>query len=185
MGDQRLASKRGQSIVQLAGGLVGPDIEHLDMKHGSAIEPCRHCHQAHAGLRVAGENRRLDGCGAAPARQDRCVNVETAVLRDVENCLRQYQAVRRHDQHIGLEVGQLSGRLLIAQRHRLLHGNALFDGVLLDRACRQLLAAAGRPVRLGEHGYRIAPAFHQRRQRSQRKVRRAGENDPGHIATAE
>ncbi len=113
------------------------------------------------------------------------MHVETAVLRDVEHGLRQDQAVGRHDQHIGLERGQLCGRLLVAQRHRLLHGNALFGGVPFDRACRQLFAAAGRPVRLGQHGHRFSPAFDQRRQRSQCEVRRAGKNEPRHIATAE
>ena len=142
--------------MQLTGRLPGTDVEFLDMKYRTAIEPGRHRHQADTGLLVPGKNRRLDRRGAAPAGQNRRVNVEAAVLRNIENGLRQDQPVCRHDQEVRPEGGELRLRLLVAQRLGLPDRDAALLCKKLDRARRQLLAAAGRSIRLGQHGDRAA-----------------------------
>ena len=69
-------------------------------------------------------------------------------------------------------------------------GNGLHNGAMqnfdiarqriaFDRALAQLAAAAGRTIRLGQHGDRLDARLDQRLERREREVRRAGENDSG------
>jgi len=76
--------------------------------------------------------------------------------------LRQNQSVSRNDQHIRLERGQLCDDVIVAQRERLQHRNFVLRGILLDRARRQVLAAAGRAIGLRQNGNRDAPRFDER-----------------------
>ena len=157
------------------------DLHRLDRIHRAAIESCCHPHQADAGLVVAGEYRGLDRRGAAPARQDGAVHVQTAVCRHVEHRLRQDKSIGGDDQYVGLQRFELGNRFGRLQRPRLQHRDIVFERQRLHRARHDLLAASGRPVGLGQYGHRCVARVDQRGQRSTRELRCAGEEHPGSV----
>ena len=67
------------SSVSCAGILV-VDRDLALEQHRPGVEPCLHLHDGHAGHLVAGQDRALDRRRAAPARQQRGVDVEAAEL---------------------------------------------------------------------------------------------------------
>ena len=73
--------------------------------------------------------------------------------------------------------GALAGGVLVGRRLWLRHRDLVFDGERLDRARRQLLAAAGRAIRLSQHRARPIAAIKQRSQRRGSKLRCASKND--------
>ena len=105
------------------------------------------------------------------------MNVETASSRNVEHCLRQNQAVSSNDHDVGLQRFELGHSIGVAQGRRLQHRDVLLERVVLDRARRQFLAAAGRTIGLRQHGARLVRGGDQRLKRRYGKVRCSGEND--------
>ena len=77
-----------------------------------------------AGLRIAGEHRALDRRRAAPARQQRCVNVDAAEPRSLQHRLRQDQSIGDDDHEIRPTLRQRSTAARIAQGRRLLDRQA-------------------------------------------------------------
>ncbi len=93
---------------------------------------------------VAGLDGPVDGRGAAPARQQRRVDIEAtqsgsgtvALLHGIEHPLRQDQSVGRDDHRVGLrrQDGLARGRGIVrktsvqAQAARLAHGDGLLAG---------------------------------------------------------
>ena len=73
---------------------------------GAGVEPCVHLHDGDAGLAVAGEDGALDRRRAAPARQQRGMDVEAAEARRLEHRLRQDQAIGRDHRGIEAERGE-------------------------------------------------------------------------------
>ncbi len=73
---------------------------------GSGVETGVHLHDRDAGRRVAGLDRARDRRGAAPARQQRGMDVETAVARPGEDRGRQHQAIRGNDEHVECRFGE-------------------------------------------------------------------------------
>jgi len=86
---------------ELARGDFGADGVFTPQQHGTGIEPGLHLHDAHAGHGIAGQDGALDGRRAAPARQERRVDVEAAVARHVEHRLGQQQAVGSDHHDVG------------------------------------------------------------------------------------
>ena len=85
-------------------------------QHRPGVEARVELHDGHAGLRVAGEDRALDGRGAAPARQQRTVDVHAAEPRQIERRLRKDEAIGNDDEHVrrplrefGTALGRLEG----------------------------------------------------------------------------
>ncbi len=77
---------------------------------GAGIQGRLHAHEGDAGLAVAGEERALNGRGAAPARQQRGVHIDAAEPRRIEQRLRQNEPVGDHDQHVRAPGAKLSKR---------------------------------------------------------------------------
>ena len=150
---QHLRAEIGQAVVQLAAGVVFADDERLRQQHRAGVETFLHLHQAHAGVGVAGLDRTLDRRRAAPARQHRGVDVPAAVFRDIENALRQDQAVGDHDHQIRLQCAQRIARDLFLQCFRLQHFDAALQGFEFHRRRRQRPPAARRAIRLGVDGH--------------------------------
>ena len=144
--------------------------------------------------RVAGLDRALDRRRAAPARQQRGMDVQAAQARQLEHPLRQDQAVGRDDHHVGPRRLQRASRAARASSaylpsSRRLRGWATAmpccERELLDRRGLQLHAAAGRAVGLRQHQRR--PRSRRRdaaRQRDGRELGRAGEGDAQRLAAA-
>ena len=77
----------GKFVRQLARRSCDRSATSRVSQHRPGIEPCLHLHDRHAGHLVAGEDRALDRRRAAPARQQRGVDVEAAQPRRVEDRL--------------------------------------------------------------------------------------------------
>jgi hypothetical protein len=94
------------------------------LAHGddrARIQTFLHAHDANARRRIAGENRPLDRSGAAPARQQRGVDVHAAERRHRQDFARQDQPVGHDDEHVDAESGDQGYRLGRVQRRRLVH----------------------------------------------------------------
>jgi len=96
--DHRVGAERGQAVMERCGGLASGNRRRAHEQHRPGVEPRVHLHDGDTGFRVAGLDRARDRCGAAPARQQRCVDVETTELRHVEHGLREDETVG-HDHH--------------------------------------------------------------------------------------
>ena len=88
---------------QFAGGLVRADRRADFARDRAGVESFLHPHEIDAGLGVAGHQRALNRRGAAPARQQRSVEIEAAQLRRRQNRRRQDQAVGDDDGDVGGE----------------------------------------------------------------------------------
>ncbi len=75
----QIGAEAGETLRQLAGGGVGADRDALAHGDRAGVEARLHAHDHDAGLGVAGHDGAGDGRGAAPARQQRGVEVEAAV----------------------------------------------------------------------------------------------------------
>ena len=146
--------KSRSPVVELPRRFARADQQRFGNIHGPGVEAGLHLHEADPRLLIASQYRGLDRRGTTPAGQQRGMNVKAAARRYVEGSLRQYQSVRRNNHNIRLERRKLCEDPVVAQGLRLQYLDALLERVALDRARRQFLAAAGRPVRLGEDGHR-------------------------------
>ena len=91
-----------QFVMQFAGGRIRRrSATRSAMAIGPGVEPFLHLHHHHAGLVVAGHDGALDRRRAAPARQQRGVEVEAAERKGIQNRLRQDQPVSDHDGGVG------------------------------------------------------------------------------------
>jgi hypothetical protein len=137
-------------------------------------------------LRVAGLDGAMDRRRAAPARQQRGVDVDAAAARQVEHGLRQDQAVGGHHQQIrrggqqGLPrgIGVLGELAVRAQTAWLGDSQATVQRLLLDRRRLQLHAAPGGAVGLGQHQRHLVASVGQGGQRGAGELGCPGECDP-------
>ena len=179
--DQPRALRR-QAVVQRRGGVVGTDLAGLGEQHVTGVEAGIHLHDGDAGAGVAGLDGAVDRCCAAPARQQRAVDVDAALRRQRQQPGRQDEAVGGHHQRLRRRLLQRSlrgagivGELAVqAQAARLRQRQAMVQRPLLDRRSLQLEAAAGRAVGLGQHQRQLVAGLVQRLQRCAREFRRAG-----------
>ena len=179
-----LVAQLRQFGKQIAAGL-GVDGRLHRGQHRAGIQPFLHLHDGHAGVLVAGLDGAVDRRRAAPARQQRSVDVETSQSRRVQHPLRQDQAVRGDDHRVGVcgadrgaRRGGLVGELAIqAQAAWLCDRQAVRQRAQLDRRGLQLHAAPRRAVRLAQHQWNLKPGREQPFQRHAGELRRTGKND--------
>ena len=79
----QVGAEARQAVVQFAGGGLRTDGDALHHADRAGIEPFLHLHHRDAGLGIAGHDGALDGGGAAPARQERGMQVEAAEFRQI------------------------------------------------------------------------------------------------------
>ena len=123
----RSAPSRASASCNSPAVMSGPIGMRSTHRHRAGVEPLVHLHHRDAGLGVARHDRAVDRRGAAPARQQRGVQVEAAERRRVEDRLRQDQAVGDDDRGIGLVRGEC--------------------GLRLRRSCSDAGVSTGRPSR--------------------------------------
>ncbi len=116
-----------------------------------------HLHDGNAGGRVTGLQRTPGGRGAAPARQQRGVDVQAAQGRQLQQLARQDQPIGHDDDDIRLPDGQLPQRC--GQSIRI---TAQLDGCITGKACEAANSATGlavscRPRPAGRSGCVITP----------------------------
>ena len=87
------------------GGELATDFSSISTRarpaDGSGVEPLLHAHDRNAGRRIPCENGPLDRSRSPPARQERGVDVDAAVGRDLENLARENQPVGGYNDDIG------------------------------------------------------------------------------------
>ena len=147
-----LRAQHGKAVMQAAAGVGGGNRRsHLE-QHRAGIQSGFHLHYGDAAFTVTRLHGALDRRRAAPARQQRGMAVDAAQTRGVQHHLRQDQSIGHHNHQVRLQRGQFGLCFRRPQGGGLVHRNAVLDGQLLDRAGHQLVAAAGRAVRLGVDG---------------------------------
>ena len=182
---RQLAAERREARQQRRAGVVGGDRRRLDQQDRAGVEAGVHLHQGDAGLGVAGLDRPLDRRGAAPARQQRRMDVDAAEPRQREQPRRQDQAVGGDDDRLGRggderrprRRGVVGEAAVEAQPPRLRHRQAVRERERLDRRRLDLHAAAGGPVGLAEHERDLVAGGVQPLQPDAREFRRAGERE--------
>jgi hypothetical protein len=119
-------------------------------EHAAGIQARVHLHEGDTGRGVAGQDRPLDGRRAAPARQQRGVDIQAPEARQLQYRIRQDLAIGHDDHDIRCQHREVRARGRIAQGGRLRHPQTVPLRDLLDGTGSQQAAAALRPVRLGE-----------------------------------
>ena len=178
--DHEFAAQCGKAVVQAAGTVLRIDGHGLGQQHGAAVESGFHLHDGDAGLRVARLDRAMDRRRAAPARQQRSMDVDAAARRQVEHGLRQDQAVGGHHHQFGAALDAGGADRLV--RRRILeplglgHRNGVRQGDFLYGGGLQHHAAPGRAVGLGQHQHHLVSGGEQGFQCRRGELRRAGED---------
>ena len=144
----------GQTVKQFAGGLTAGQFDGQGSDDRAIVQTLADLEHVGAGGRVARPNRTLGGSGATPLRQVGEMQVVPAHGHCVEYVLRQ-------DIAIGDDRGDI--RMQVVQRFHEFGGAGFeiddgqpeFQSRRLDRAGRELAAAAGRRVGAGDDAYHI------------------------------
>ena len=165
-----------QFVVQSLRGILRRDPANVTQQHGAGIQPFIHLHDGDTGLGIARQDRSLHWRRAAPARQQRSVDIEAAVTRYLQHRLRQNQPISRHHHHVGIQRGNFTLHPCGFQGSRLQYQQIVLQGKLLHRAGGQLHAAPGGTIRLGQHRDDLM-FLKQPRQRAGGEMRRAGKDD--------
>ena len=123
-----LSAEYGQTIVQLPRRFARANRGECLQHHRSGVEPGLHLHDRDARFGVPRKDGAMNRRGAAPARQQRGVNIQATkaphFVRNVEHRLRQNQPVSSHHQHIGVKRCEFGPRLGRFEVGRLEYGNA-------------------------------------------------------------
>ena len=175
--DQRAGALGRDAIEERGGRIAGADGDAHGVEHRAGVEPRLHLHDRRARFLVAGKQRALNGRRAAPARQQRRVNVEAAMARPCQDRGRQDESVGRYGKHVDRDREQRRARRLVQQRRRLQHGEAAFQRQPLDGRRFGPEPAPARSVRPREHQRNGEPRVEQRAQHHRRKRRGAGKTD--------
>ena len=183
--NDEFAAERRKLRLQRAGRVIRRDRDGLGKQHRTGVEAGVHLHDGDAGDVVAGFDRALDRRCAAPARQQRGVNVQAAVTRQREQPRRQDQPVGGDDDHLGrggteqrLGGAGVVGELAVeAQAARLRDRDPVRERERLHRRGQQLHAAPGGPVGLGQDERDLEPGRVQARQGDAREIGSAGKGE--------
>ncbi len=88
--------------MQIRGGIFRLYRAATEEQHAAGIQPFVHLHDGDAALRVTGQDGALDRRSAAPARQQRGVDIDTTQAGGLKHRLWQQQAVGRNHHQVGL-----------------------------------------------------------------------------------
>jgi hypothetical protein len=163
--------------MQLACRYVRPDGDNLADRHRPRIEAFLHLHHHDAGLPITRHHRPLDRRRAAPARQQRTMQIEAAMFGRVEHWLGQQQAIGHHHRQLGSVTGKDDLLGLALERPRREHRNAETFRRQMHRRLALLLPAPGRLGRPCIDRDDLMPRRNDLGQRRHGKFGRAHEND--------
>ncbi len=123
----------------------------------------------------------LDRGGAAPAGQDRRMDVDASKTGPRQDGGRQDEPIRGHHEHVERDRQQGAARLFAAKRRRLDHGDAALLRERLDRRRLHGKPAPARAIGLRQHHRHRVIVVENGRQRERREGRSAGEADPQRV----
>ena len=149
--DDEVGADEGEPLREIDGRLVRADRRRASQEHRAGIETGVHEHRGDAGLGLSFGDRPLDRRGAAVLRQQRRVDVDAAVSRNVEQGLREDAAVGEDDSGVRGERRDQVARLVGADLRGLVDGNAEAIGGDLHFGRMERLLAADGAVGLREH----------------------------------
>ena len=158
---QRIRSQCRQPHRQRLRVLIGVNGRLAAEDHIPGIQFLGHIHDGNTRDAVPIEDRPVDGRRAPVFRQNRGVNVDGAIGRRVQNILRQYPAVGRHNDQLRRQLLHKAQCLAVPQLHRLVHGDANRQGISLYRRKRHFMSTVFGLVRLGEHAAHVVAVLHQ------------------------
>jgi hypothetical protein len=114
--------------VHVTGGIVHADAVAALQQHRTGVQPFFELHDAHTGFRVSGEDGAMDGSGAAPARQQRPVDVEATQSWQRKHHRGQDEAIGHHHEQLRSPFGQRGAPFGGLERGGLRNGQAMLRG---------------------------------------------------------
>ena len=145
-----LGAEQCQALAEPSRRVLGRDRRRALEQDVARVHLLAHHHDRDAGRPVAGEDRRLDGRGAPMPREQRGVDVDRAVRRDVEHGARQDPAVGRDDDEVGREPPELVLERRVAHAVGLQHRHVVGDGEPLRFGGDDREPPAPGPIRLAD-----------------------------------
>ena len=142
----------GQRVVQARRRARGADRHPLHGEDRAGVQRGLHLDDGDPGLPVAREQGALDRRGAAPARQQRGVQVDAAETWRLEDGFGQDQTVGGDHGEIRAQAGERLLLRRVPEGRRRAYREAELDGRLVHRRRPRLQATPGRPRRLRVHG---------------------------------
>ncbi len=154
-----------QPVVHRLGRVGGRDRRALGQQHGAGVESFVHAHGGDAGLSVSREDGAMDGRRAAPARQQRAVDIDAPQHRRIEKAFGQDVAVG--DDHGRVEIERLERLRFVVAPQALgrAHRQAERQRALVHRRAALLLAATGGLGRARVDGDHVVTGVDQRAER--------------------
>jgi len=139
--------------MQALAGLAGGDGDGPLGEDRAGIQPGIHAHDGDASLGVTGADGGLDRRGAAPARQQRGVDVDAAVGGQIQHVLAQDLPEGGNNDQVGLPACQMIKRFRCAQSPGLKDRDACRLRHPFDGRGAQFAPAPGRAVGLGDDAH--------------------------------
>ena len=175
---QKLRAHGRQPVEKRPAGLRLPDGGLGGIDRIPLVHPGGEIHGGHAGDRVAGKHRPLDG-GAAPIfGQQRAVDVDASIFWKSKDVLRQDAPVSHHRDDVRRQLAQHVQRRAVPQLLRLPYRQAGGQCRLLHGAGEQFMPPALGLVRLAEHPRHLEALVDELLQGTGGKIRRPHEHDP-------
>ncbi len=175
--DEEPSTAQREPLQQLTRCVIWSDRLRHHGEDGPSVELEHNSEGRRARYLITSQDRALDWRRATPSRQQREVQVDPAVPRDVQDPLREQCAVCDHRAAVRRNLSQATDKLLIPGTLRPQDLNAKFGGVLRDWAGGQLLAAATWGIRPRYNGDQVVAGIGQRIQRRDRDIRSAAKDD--------
>src|SRR5581483_5944224 len=173
---QQLRAASRQSLTQFDRVFLGADGSLLLQQHVTGIETGVDAHGGDAGDALAVRDGPLNGRGAAILRQQRRVHIDDAVLRQIDDRLRNDLPVAHYHHRVGVQLRQLLYYFGAPNSFRLVGLQAEPQRRFFHGGCGHFTAPALRPVRLRVDGEHFMSAGHQALERGHREGRRAHED---------
>ncbi len=140
------------SLIFPSGGSAKTDGGGPGQQGRSGIQPLVHLHDGHAGLAVAGLDGALDGRRAAPARQQRGVDIDASEPGNGQHRRGQQQTIGHHHNQVRRQGGQLVHGPGVPKCDGLHNPVPAIQCILFNRTGPRGSPAARRTVRLGVYG---------------------------------
>ena len=171
--EQSAGTQRAERVVQIFKIIVFANRQACYRQHIARIQTDVHFHNGNAAFGTAVNQHALHRGGAAIGRQQRAVNVDTAVLGEIKHRLGQNFAVGNHHDDIGCQRGKLGIKRAVLQRGGLIDRQTLLQRIHLDGGRGQLISSALGLVGLGNNAHNLLACLAECAQGKECKVGRA------------
>ena len=175
--DQLICSCFHQLIEQASSGLIISDRNCYLVYAVSCVKALCHLHDGHSGLFIPCQDRPLDRSRPSPLWKKRRMNIQAAVLRNIQNALRYDLSEGRDHDIIRLQFPENLYILFPADLLRLVYRDVMFKRQLFDRRGLKQSLSSLRAVRLREHSRHCVIGIDKRLQNALCKIGRSHKNN--------